>query len=55
MQGGYLSVRDGLEVLICGDADVALAPMDDYSGRAQGAFERRGVDGTIVRVIALSR
>ena len=52
-QGGFLSVRDGLEVLICGDANVARAPMDDYSERAKDAFERRGVHGTIMRVIAL--
>lgn len=52
-QGGLLSVRDGFQVLICGDANVARAPMDDYSERAKGAFERRGVDGTNVRVIAL--
>ena len=52
-KGGFLSVRDGLEVLICGDANVARAPMDDYSERATVAFERRGVNGAIVRVIAL--
>ena len=51
-QGGFLSARDGLEVLICGDADVARA-MDDFVGRAEGAFERRGVGGTTMRVVAL--
>lgn len=52
-QGGFLSVPDGLKVRICGDANVARAPMDDYSQRARGALERRGVDGAIVRSIAL--
>ena len=46
---------DGLEVLICRDANVAPASMDDYSERAKSAFERRGVHGTIVRVIALNK
>ena len=54
-KGGFLSAPEGLQVLICGDAGVARAPMDNYSERAKGAYERRGVDGTIVRVIALSR
>ncbi len=53
-QGGFLSARDGLEVVICGDADVKREPIDDYSERARGAFERRGVDGTVMRVIALN-
>ena len=50
-QRGFLSARDGLEVWLCGDADVARA-MDDFVGRANGAFERRGVGGTIMRVVA---
>lgn len=52
-EGGFLSARDGLEVLICGDANVARAPINDYSERAKAAFERRGVNGTVVRVIEL--
>ena len=54
-QGGFLSARDGLEVLICGDANVAQTPMDGYSERAKAAFERRGVNGAVVRFIALDR
>lgn len=54
-QGGFLSVRNGLEVLICGDTNVARTPMDDYAGRAKAAFERRGVNDTIVRVITLKK
>ena len=54
-QGGFLSARDGLGVRICGDANVAEAPLDDYSERAKAAFERRGVNGAIVRVIKFDR